>query len=74
MKYNFSKTDVRMSFLCSPKRKERALKFIQIISIIKSATPNLPPDLPKSYISHVSRKIQLYLLPLPSLLALLRFT
>ena len=44
---------VRMSFLRSINRKERerAVKFIQIISIIKLETPNLPPDLPKSYIS-----------------------
>ena len=44
-------------------------EFIQIISIIKSETPNLPPHLPKSYISQVSCKIQLNLHPLPWLLA-----
>ena len=59
-----------MSFLRSPKRKERTVKFVQIISIIKSETPTLPPHLPKSYISQVSRTIQLDLHPLPSLLAL----
>ena len=30
--------DVRMSFLCSPRRKERAVKFIPISSIIKLET------------------------------------
>ena len=67
---------VRMSFLRSLNRKERerAVKFIQIISIIKLETPNLPPDLPKSYISYVSRTIQLDLHPLMSLLAFLCVT
>ena len=41
----------RMSFLFSPKRKERAVEFIQITSLIKLETHNLPPDLPKSYVS-----------------------
>ena len=58
-----------MSFLRSPKRKERTVKFVQIISIIKSETPTLPPHLPKSYISQVSRTIQLDLHSLLSLLA-----
>ena len=59
-----------MSFLCSPQRKERAVKFIQISSIIKLEIPKLPPDLPKSYISQVSRTIQLDVQPLVPLLAL----
>ena len=59
-----------MSFLCSPQRKERAIKFIQISSIIKLEIPKLPPDLPKSYISQVSRTIQLDVQPLVPLLAL----
>ena len=58
-----------MSFLRSPKRKERTVKFVQIISIIKSETPTLPLHLPKSYISQVSRTIQLDLHSLLSLLA-----
>ena len=58
-----------MSFLRSPKRKERTVKFVQIISIIKSETPTLPPHLPKSCISQVSRTIQLDLHSLLSLLA-----
>ena len=45
-------------------------EFIQIISIIKSEIPTLPPHLPKSYINKVSHTIQLDLHPLPSLLAL----
>ena len=53
------KVDVRMSSLRSPNRKERAVKFAQIISIIKSETPTLPPHLPKSYISKVSSTVQL---------------
>ena len=44
-------------------------EFIRIISIIKSETPTLRPNLPKSYISQVSLTIQLDLHPLPSLLA-----
>ena len=48
---NFSKMGARMSFLFSPKRKERAVEFIQITSLIKLETHNLPPDLPKSYVS-----------------------
>ena len=63
-----------MSFLCSPQRKERAVKFIQISSIIKLEIPKLPPDLPKSYISQVSRTIQLDVQPLVPLLALLCVT
>ena len=59
-----------MSFLCSPQRKEIAVKFIQISSIIKLEIPKLPPDLPKSYISQVSRTIQLDVQPLVPLLAL----
>ena len=59
-----------MSFLCSPQRKERAVKFIQISAIIKLEIPKLPPDLPKSYISQVSRTIQLDVQPLVPLLAL----
>ena len=55
--------DVRMSFLCSPRRKERAVKFIPITSIIKLETPNLLPDLPKSYISHVSCNLYCFVLP-----------
>ena len=60
-----------MSFLCSPQREERDVKFIQISSIIKLEIPKLPPDLPKSYISQVSRTIQLDVHPLVPLLALL---
>ena len=62
--------NVRLSFLHCPKRKERAIQFAQIISIIKSKTPTLPPHLPKSYINQNSHKIQLDLHPLRSLLAL----
>ena len=43
-------------------------EFIQIISLIKSETPTLPPHLPKSYISQVSRTIQFNLHHLPSLI------
>ena len=63
-----------MSFLCSPQREERDVEFIQISSIIKLEIPKLPPDLPKSYISQVSRTIQLDVHPLVPLLALLRVT
>ena len=44
-------------------------EFIQIISIIKSETPTLPPHLPKSNISQVSHTVQLGLHSLPSLFA-----
>ena len=63
------KVDVRTSFLRCPNRKERAVKFAQIISVIKSETPTLPPHLPKSYISHVSSTVQLDSHLLLSLLA-----
>ena len=62
-----------MAFLCNPKRKETAIKFIQIISIIKSETLSLPTDFPKTYLGYIrqiSDTIHVVLHPLPSLLAL----
>ena len=39
------------------KQKLHSFNFIRIISIIKSETPTLGPNLQKSYISEVSRAI-----------------
>ena len=64
--YNFLK---RIKLSSSYFSKKSRSEFVQLISIIKSETPSLPPHLPKGYISQVSRTIQLDLHPLLSLLA-----
>ena len=64
--YNFLK---RIKLNSSYFSKKYQSEFVQLISIIKSETPSLPPHLPKGYISQVSRTIQLDLHPLLSLLA-----
>ena len=63
--YNFLKRTKLISSYFFKEISFNKSEFIQIISIIKSETPNLPPHLPKSYISQVSCKIQLNLHPLP---------
>ena len=57
------------NFLKRTKLTSSCFSIIQIIYIIKSETPTLPPQLPTSYICKVSCTIQLHLHPLPSLLA-----
>ena len=57
------------NFLKRTKVISSCFSIIQIIYIIKSETPTLPPHLPISYICQISCTIQLHLHHLPSLLA-----
>ena len=67
--YNFLKENETKSFIFFKEISFHKSEFVELISIIKSEIPTLPPNLPNSYINQVSRTIQINLQPQLSLLA-----
>ena len=67
--YNFLKENETKSFIFFKEISFYKGEFVELISIIKSEIPTLPPNLPNSYINQVSRTTQINLQPLLSLLA-----